>query len=74
MSEKKKQERLGRRFFIGIGIIILVTVAFYFCVCREADFQYFKYYSLLTTIVGLFIGGYLTVTDVIAIWKGTKEK
>lgn len=55
-------------------IIALVTVAFYFSVYREADFQYFKYYSLLVTIVGLFVGGYLTVTDVIAIRNGKKEK
>jgi multisubunit Na+/H+ antiporter MnhB subunit len=73
MTEKKR-ERLGRRFFTGVVIIALVTVAFYFSVYREADFQYFKYYSLLVTIVGLFVGGYLTVTDVIAIRNGKKEK
>jgi len=61
MSEKK---RFGRRAGFSLGAVVLLTIAFYITLFKEADLDWFVKYS--TYIVGLlvFIISGLTATDI----------
>jgi len=53
----------GRRLGLGVAWFIAVTVAFYFCIIRGVEIDWFtRYAGYLTLGIG-FIDGCLTVTD-----------
>ena len=65
MAENNAKKKFGRRAGFGIGAITLVTVAFYICLFKDVDLNWFvKYASIIVGVYGFIVGG-LTVTDVL---------
>lgn len=65
MAENNEKKRFGRRAGFGIAGMVLITTAFYFCIFKELDLNWFVKYSIYTlALIGFIISG-LSLTDVI---------
>ena len=62
---ENKNKRWGRRLYSTIGVTILVTIAYYICLFKGLDIDWFASYTkYLTYFLGFLVGG-LTITDVV---------
>lgn len=61
-NEKK---RFGRRAGGGIIVASLITMAFYFCILKDVELDWFKVYTTVMIGVYGFVVGGLTLTDLL---------
>ncbi len=59
----------SRRLIVGGTAWVSITFAFVYCINKGVDIGWFNAYTWATTVLALFIGGYLTATDMINKWK-----
>lgn len=65
----KKTKWKSRRLVIGAIWAGGLNFAFYWCVAKGLDVEWFKSYIGYFTLGVMFFGGYLTATDMIDKWK-----
>ena len=63
------KQTFNRRARTGWAALGLITVAFYLCIFKGVDLEWFKIYSMIVfTVSGVVILG-ISVTDAISAWK-----
>ena len=63
MPENNNKKRWGRRLGTTVGWVILTTIAYYICMFKGMDLDWWLGYAKYTTIgLGFLVGG-LTITD-----------
>ena len=71
MTEDKSEER-NRRLKFGIAALVLVVFAYILAkITNDVSGDWWRF-SLLIVGLDLFIGGYITITDVVALRWGKK--
>ena len=62
------KKRFGRRAGFGVAALVLIQIAFYFCMFKFTDpeigLKWFLFNSGITSIICGVIAGVLTVTDI----------
>ena len=63
--ENNEKKRFGRRAGGGVVAATLITLAFYVCIFKTVDLEWFKVYtSFIVGVLGFVVSG-LTLTDLI---------
>jgi len=63
MAENNNKKRWGRRLGTTIGWVVLTTIAYYICMFKGLDLDWWLAYAKYTTIALGFLVGGLTITD-----------
>ena len=69
MTENNNKKRWGRRLGLGIVAILHADVFYGIAVWRGLDIAWFKDPALFVFGIVLFVGGFLTATDIVNKWK-----
>lgn len=66
MPENNDKKRFGRRLGLGIAAIIHADMFYFIAVYKGLDLSWFDKPSMVILGICLFVGGFLTATD---LWK-----
>ena len=68
-NEGNEKKRWGRRATTAAATIVLSTVAYYICLFKGIDLNWFVEYSKVLLYILGFVAGSLTITDSILAYK-----
>lgn len=68
-ENNNEKKRFGRRAGCALIAILLTTVAYYFCMFKGMQLEWFAEYAKTMLYIVGFMTGTLTITDAVQSWR-----